>query len=178
MKRILCHLPNFLLLISAAVIPPPLQLLNGSEIAASAPLGSPVDPRFTITARFDGPSLQPIPCLMNTVKLLEKLGIEDFWADMARTAIKFDDHEHVGVVISPEREGGRIGNRFVIWGLARGVTNMVLLNHFQKVTFALFCMSCYSCAFRWHFKTSLDTVGNVGVRRDRYWSHIWSNQGV
>lgn len=177
MKRILCHLPSFLLLISAAVIPPPLILSNSSGLAstaASVPLGSPVDPRFTITARFDGPKLQPIPCLVTTVKLLEKLGIGDFWADMARTEIKFDDYEHVGVVISPERwrDGGRISNRFVIWGLGRGVTNMVLLNRFQKVTFDLFCMSCYSCAFLSRFRVrvsiSLDTVRHVRIRKDRY----------
>ena len=174
MKPILYHLPTFLLLTSAAaaaIIPPPLLLLNNSSIAASipAPLGSPVDPRFTITARFDGPMLQPIPCLMNTVKLLEKLGIGDFWGDMARTAIKFDDHAHVGVVITPEREGGRIGNRFVIWGLGRGVTNMVLLNNFQKVTFALFCMFLLFWCF-WlavSRKISFDTVGHVRIRRDR-----------
>ena len=107
---------------------------------------------------------------MNTVKLLENLAMKDFWADMARSLIKFDDYAHVGVIISPEQEGGRIEHRFVIWGLGRGVTNMVLLNKFQQATFALFCMSCYNCASRLRSKTSLDTVGHASVlvRRDRY----------
>ena len=171
MKRILCYVPNVFLLLSAAVIPPSLILSNSSGLASTAanvPVTTAADPRFTITARFEGISLQPIPCLMNTVKLLEKLGMGDFWADMAKMSIKFDDYPHVGVVITPEREGGRISNRFVIWGLGRGVTNMVLLNNFQKATFALFCMSCYACALRSRFKASLDAVGHARVRRDRY----------
>ena len=173
MKHILCHLPNFFLLLSAAVIPPPFILSNSSGLASTAanvPVTTPADPRFTITAQFEEPRLPPIPCLMNTVKLLEKLAMEDFWAGMARSLIKFDDYAHVGVIISPEQERGWIERRFVIWGLGRGVTNMVLLNKFQQATFALFCMSCCTCAFRSRFKTSLDTVGHarVLVRRNRY----------
>ncbi|KAM0802414.1 hypothetical protein BDR22DRAFT_887645 [Usnea florida] len=141
MKRILYHLPNSFLLLSAAVISPPLILSNSSGLASTAAnvsVTTPADPRFSITARFEETRLPPIPCLMNTVKILEKLAMEDFWAGMARSLIKFDDYAHVGVVVSPQQEGGRIEHRFVIWGLGRGVTNMVLLNKFQQATFALF----------------------------------------
>lgn len=38
-------------------------------------------------------------------------------------------------------EGGRIGLRFVIWGLRHGSAHMIRLIRFQAVTFTLLCTS-------------------------------------
>ena len=59
---------------------------------------------------------------------------------MEQRAMSFANWAHVGVVVSPAVEGGRIDTRFVVWGLSCGVVHMIHLERFQKVRFALFCM--------------------------------------
>lgn len=150
---------EFLSLTSAAVISP-LVFLNTSEsvnAVATQPIIENPDPRFKLEVRFDGPKLPLISCLMNTVEILMILGLQDFSGNMEKIAWKFDDYPHVGMVISPITQGGRIERRFAIWGLSQGVAHMIDLNRWQAVTITLSC-TC-PLLFLFPTQTNSEVVG-------------------
>ena len=147
MKSPFWYLFEFVSLASATVISP-LVFLNTSEsvnpVTTQPIIGNP-DPRFKLEVYYHGPKLPFVSCLMNTVEILMILGLEDFSGDMEKVASKFDNYPHVGTVISPITEGGRIERRFAIWGLSQGAAHMIHLNRFQAATFVLSCT--YSLLF-------------------------------
>lgn len=161
MKSPFSYLFEFLSLTSAAVISP-LVFLNTTEsvnpVATQPIIGNP-NPRFKLEAYFNGPRLPLVSCLMNTVEILMILGLEDFSGNMEKVAWKFGDYPHVGMVISPITDGGRIERRFAIWGLSQGAAHMIHLNRFQAVTFTLSC-TC-SLLFFFPTQTGLEIVGLV-----------------
>lgn len=139
MKNLLLF--EFLVLNFAAVISPSV-FLNNSEFVnavATQPIVGTPDLRFGIELQFDGPKLEAIVCMLNTVHSLLMLGFRDFLGSMGKASWAFPDHRQVGVVITPSEQGGRIPLRFVIWGLSQGAARMIQMGHFQAVTFALLC---------------------------------------
>lgn len=141
MRKLFLYLFGFFALTPAAVATP-LVPLNDSELVntvANQPVVGSPDPRFKIEARFDGPKLPPISCLMSTMDLLMRLGLQNFLGSIEATTWILDDYPEVDIVVSPSTEDGEIENRFVIWGLGHGAAHMIHLRRFQAVTFTLYC---------------------------------------
>ena len=143
MLRVHLYLLGFLVFNAAAAVTSPFVLPNTSEISSGTvanglAVGNP-DPQFKVEVSYEGYKIPLFSCLMNTVEFLLVLGSEDFMGSMTKKSWKAEDYPEVGVVISPSREGGVIGRRFVIWGLWRGVARMMHLNRFETATFTLLC---------------------------------------
>lgn len=118
-------------------------LPNTSDIAANPAASQPElkfpDQRFRVALHFDTPKLIPFSCLMSTVEFLVTVGLQDFWATMGALAWKLDTYPEVGIDVSPNMLGGRIQNRFVIWGLGHVVAQMIHASQFRAATVTLIC---------------------------------------
>ena len=161
----LCLVEFFLLLSLANTTTAPLFLQNTSDLAASPAASQPElrfpDERFRVTIQVDTPKLIPISCLMSTVEFLVSVGLRDSRATMGAFAWKLNTYPEVGINISPNMEGGRVQNRFVIWGLSHTVAQMIHHGQFRAVTITLIC----TYSLQWHprIQTSSEAAGNVLV---------------
>lgn len=141
MNNLYLYLLEFLALTSVAAANPFVSSNTSNlanTVANQTGVGIP-DPRFHIEMDFRRPIIPLISCLMNTVQFLAILALEDFWGSTEKFSWKLSNYPEVGMIVSPNREGGRIERRFVIWGLSEGVADMIRLTRFQAVTFALSC---------------------------------------
>lgn len=161
MKRPFWCMFEFLSLTSAAVISP-LSFLNASESinpVGTQPVVENPDQRFKTEVFFMAPRLPLISCLVNTVEFLMILGLQEFSGEMGEVAWKLNEYPHVGMVVTPLTEDGRIERRFVVWGLGAGVARMIHLNRFQAATFILSCT--YTLLFSFSIQTTLEVLGLV-----------------
>jgi len=109
---------------------------NTHAVEGTARLGTP-DSRFSISASFQGLKVPLISYLMNTVRLLAILALEDFSGTMESTYWDFRDYREVSIEAPPRTDGKPIERRFVVWGLSLGAGLMVSQRRFETVTFTL-----------------------------------------
>ena len=95
------------------------------------------DPRFSISSVFHESKIPIFSYLMNTVKMLSRLALEDFSGTLDASSWDSRDYPEVGIDILPVEGARRIERRFAIWGLDQGAAIMMRNKPYHTASFTL-----------------------------------------
>lgn len=96
-----------------------------------------IDPRFSLTFQFDGPTFLTTPCLMNAVYAMQKLAFGNFTDQVEPLTYALPDFSTVSVVTEATTTSDTIERRFLIWGIWKGIFYMMDNYQFQNALFTL-----------------------------------------
>ena len=129
-----------LAILSSAATVPPMGSINlsddGIPVLNASQLGA-IDPRFTMTHRYNGQALNEDHCLMNIVYLLSELSVLDFTSSIDPTVGMGAKYPDVVTVLDARAPRRTIETRLFIWGLYAAATLMIAQNIFQTAEFTL-----------------------------------------
>jgi hypothetical protein len=96
-----------------------------------------VDPRFEIGYTFDTPVLPVTPCLMNALAAVSELAVKNFTGNVTPRTYTLTDYPSVSIVTDATATLKTIEIRFVLWGIWKGIQNMISSDQFQNALLTL-----------------------------------------